>query len=182
MEILFFIAGLVIICAIVLIAGLFLLLRAFILKKRLTTGLSVSLFGGIPLLLIFLFIYFGFFYVSDSECKNLFKSDMNITLPASVSVVHKDFAPVVWIDYDEAFIAKMKEKDFLYLLDIFKERFPEGSKKAEKVFISSSGSNVLEKAGIRREDVIWFDYPGTHHKTVGFYEKKNLLIYSKFRY
>jgi len=133
-------------------------------------------------LLIFLFLYFAFFYVSDSRCKNLFKSDMNIELPASANVIHKDFAPIVWTDYDEAFIAKMNNDDFLYLLNIFKEKHSDREENGEKIFIGSAGRNVFKKAGLRKEDVIWFDYSATHHKTVGFYKEKNLLIFSRFRY
>ena len=182
MEFLIFIAGVVVICAIILVAGLFILLYALIFKRKKSTGIALSLFGGIPLLLIFLLVFFAFFYVSDNECKSLFKSDMNIELPASTNVIYKDFAPVIWTDYDEAFIAKMNEDDLLYLLNIFKERSPDREKNGEKLFIGSACRDVLEKAGLRKEDVIWFDYSAKHHKTVGFYKEKNLMIYSKFRY
>lgn len=182
MELLFFFAGLVLICTIVLIVGLFTLLRAFILKKRLSSGISLSLLGGIPLLLIFLFVYFGFFYVSDSDCTNMFLSDLGIELPTSTKVIHKDFAPVVWTDYESAFVARLNEKDFLNLLDIFKATFPEKEKKGEDVFLCTSGRDIIGKAGIEKKDVIWFDHAATHHKTVGFHKDKKLLIYSKFRY
>jgi len=182
MQLLLFYAGLVIICTIVLIVGLFLLIRAFLFKRKKSTGITLSLFGGIPLFFIFLFVYFAVFYVSDSECKNIFLTDMSETLPASADIIYKDFPPSFWIDYQEAFIAKMNEKDFLYLLNSFRERFPEREKKGKNVFLCTSCKDVIEKAGINKDDVIWFDSSANHRKTVGFHKEKKMLIYSKFRY
>jgi len=166
--------------AILLLIGLILLIRAFILKKKKLSGILFSLIGGIPILLFCLFIYFTLFYVSNDTCKQVFTSDTNIEFPASAKVIHKDFAPIVWKDYDEAIALKMNQADYTELLNIIQN--DSIFLYDDDPFISSSGRTIMKKAKIREKDMKWFNRGGTHHKAIGFHSDKKTVIYFRFRY
>ncbi|MDR2919434.1 MAG: hypothetical protein LBV72_08745 [Tannerella sp.] len=181
MAILFFSAALIVIFSILLLIGLVLLIRAFFLKKKMLPGILFFSAGAIPIFMICLFIYYAFFYVSDSRYKQVFTSDTGLELPASAKIIHKDHSVQIWTDYDEAFIAKMNQADYTIFLSAYQEDSILPSK-TEDMFFNSACKIVMEKARINKNDVIWFDWPGTHHKLLGFHSGKQLVIYSRYRY
>ena len=166
--------------AILLSVGLLLFVRSLILKKNKWPGILFSLFGGIPLLLIGLFIYYTIFYYPDSSYKQAFTNDTHIELPASARIIHKNNSPQIWTDYDNAAIIKMDSGDYNNLM--IKLQKDSIFQYDDNVFISSSGRDVMEKANISEKDIIWFENPGTHCQLIGFHTNKKWIIYIRYRY
>lgn len=172
--------ALIVIFGILLIIGIILLIRAFILKKKKTVGISLSLIGGTPILLICLFIHFTFFYVSDDTCKQIFTTDTQTEFPASAKVIHKDFSLQIWTDYDDAMALKMNQADYTELMNTIQS--DSIFLYDDEPFICSSGRAIMEKANIKKKDMTWFNRGGTHHKAIGFHSNKQTVIYFRFRY